>query len=349
MELPRLNGAKVANEWQPMSALMWVGPSSRCISLMALNTGRSGQPVQKFGGRAGISPIAAMAAALCASIPFARAAIASASMPAGRASARNDASALSSTSEVYSPARRQHPLAEHAGRDAGATQLHVDRLLDVVGTAFLDHEHGAFSRAELAQLLRHQRESDVEHVERNAARAVKIGEIEPRQRAQYAVSEPAEDDDADVGEIARDHLVELARADELLRGRKALLDLEPLLRIDDGRMRQPAIVEARRPGEAVLAGKGRAAVGLGLELAGDVTGADAQLHHHRSVACLGKLEAILDQARDGRQIRTRVDEPHRRFHGVGLGALLDHARALAVVLAEDDHDAADDAGGGEVR
>src|SRR6516164_9019007 len=124
MELPRLNGAKVANEWQPMSALMWVGPSSRCISLMALNTGRSGQPVQKFGGRAGISPIAAMAAALCASIPFARAAL--------------------------------------AGRDAGATQLHVDRLLDVVGTAFLDHEHGAFSRAELAQLLRHQRESDVE-------------------------------------------------------------------------------------------------------------------------------------------------------------------------------------------
>src|SRR5262249_44611329 len=86
-------------------------------------------------------------------------------------------------------------------------------------------------------------------------------------------------------------LVELARADELLRGRKPLLDLEPLLRIDDGRMRQPAIVEARRTGEAVLAGKRRAAIRLGLELAGDVTGADAQIHHHRRVARLGKLES----------------------------------------------------------
>ena len=135
----------------------------------------------------------------------------------------------------------------------------------------------------------------------------------------------------------------------MLRGRKPLFDLEPLLRIDDGRMRQPAIVEARRTGEAVLAGKGGAAVGLGLELAGDVTGADAQLHHHRRVARLGKLEALFDHAHDGRQIRARVHEPHRRFHGIGVGALLDHARALAVVLAEDDHDAADDAGGGEVR
>ena len=78
---------------------------------------------------------------------------------------------------------REHPLAEHAGRNVGAPQLHVDRLLDVIGTAFFDHEHGAFSRTELAQLLRHQREADVEHVERNAARPVEIGEIEPRQRA----------------------------------------------------------------------------------------------------------------------------------------------------------------------
>jgi hypothetical protein len=48
-------------------------------------------------------------------------------------------------------------------------------------------------------------------------------------------------------------------------------------------MCQPAIVEARRTSEAVLAGKRGAAVGFGLELAGDVTGADAQLHHHRRV------------------------------------------------------------------
>jgi hypothetical protein len=59
-----LNGAKVANEWHPISAEMCVGPSSRCMSLSAANTGRSGQPVQKFGGRGGSSPTAVMAAAL---------------------------------------------------------------------------------------------------------------------------------------------------------------------------------------------------------------------------------------------------------------------------------------------
>src|SRR2546422_8648479 len=99
MELPRLNGAKVANEWQPMSALMWVGPSSRCISLMALNTGRSGQPVQKFGGRGGMSPIAATAPAFGASMLFARATIGSALLPAGRPPPEDAAQAL-----VRSPA-----------------------------------------------------------------------------------------------------------------------------------------------------------------------------------------------------------------------------------------------------
>src|SRR5262249_47012181 len=110
----------------------------------------------------------------------------------------------------------------------------------------------------------------------------KISEIEPRQRAQHAVGEAADDDDADVGEIARDHLVELARTDELLRGGKPLIDLEPLLRIDDRRMRQPAIIEARRTGEAVLAGKRRAAGGPGLENPGGTERAGGQLQPHRA-------------------------------------------------------------------
>ena len=114
-------------------------------------------------------------------------------------------------------------------------------------------------------------------------------------------------------------------------------------------MRQPGIVEARRPGETVPAGKFGAAIGLGLELAGDVAGADAQLHHHRRVACFGQLETLLHHAHDRRQIRTRVEEPDRGLHGIGIGALLNDACALAVVFAEDDHDAADNAGGGEVR
>ena len=144
------------------------------------------------------------------------------------------------------------------------------------------------------------------------------------------------------------HLVELVLADEGARGGQALLDLEPLLREDHRRMREPAIFEARRAGDAVEAGKGGAAIVLGGELAGDVAGADAQLQHHRRVARLRQLEALLDHAHDRRQVGPRVEQPHRGFHRVGIGALLDHARALAVVLAEDDQRAADDAGRGEV-
>ncbi len=213
---------------------------------------------------------------------------------------------------------RQRALAEHARRHVGAAQLHVDRLLDIIGTSLLDHEHGALSRAELAQLLGHERKRDVEHVDRYAARAVEIGEIESLERAQHPVGEPSEDDDADLGKVTRDHLVELARADEPLRGGKPLLDLAPLLRKDDGRMRQPAIVKARRTAEAVLAGKRGAAIGFGLELAGDVAGADAQLHHHRRMARFGQLETFLDHAHDRRQIRARIDEPDRGLHGIGV-------------------------------
>ncbi|MNT31373.1 hypothetical protein D3C72_1672060 [compost metagenome] len=49
--LPMLKGGRIENRWQPMSALTWCAPSSRSTSFMALKMGRSGQPVQKPGGR----------------------------------------------------------------------------------------------------------------------------------------------------------------------------------------------------------------------------------------------------------------------------------------------------------
>ena len=49
-----LKGGSAEKVWQPISQLIWVLPRSFSISLMALNTGRSGQPVQKVGGRGGI-------------------------------------------------------------------------------------------------------------------------------------------------------------------------------------------------------------------------------------------------------------------------------------------------------
>ena len=80
-----------------------------------------------------------------------------------------------------------------------------------------------------------------------------------------------------------------------------------------------------------------------------MTGADAQFQHHRRVARLRQLEAGLHHAHDGGKIGPRVHEPDRRFHGIGIGALLDDARAFAVVLAQDDQRPADHARRGEIR
>ena len=106
----------------------------------------------EIGGRAGMSPAAAVAAGLCASIACVRAAIASASTPLGRVSEEGGEPQHQHLGRIFAGARQQ-ALAADAGLDIGAAQLHVDRLLDVVGAALLDHQHRAFARAEVAHLL----------------------------------------------------------------------------------------------------------------------------------------------------------------------------------------------------
>ena len=127
---------------------MWVGPSSRCISLMAENTGRSGQPVQKVGGRAGRSPSEAAAAALCAEhLLHARGD--RVGVDAGRPRlAQERREPVEQHVRGVVAGLRQRALAEDAGLDVGAAQLDVDLLLDVVGRAFLDHQHRALAGAE---------------------------------------------------------------------------------------------------------------------------------------------------------------------------------------------------------
>src|SRR5258705_4623790 len=51
-----LNGGSVEKRWQPISADKWNLPVSRSRIFIAENTGRSGQPTQKPGGRAGSPP-----------------------------------------------------------------------------------------------------------------------------------------------------------------------------------------------------------------------------------------------------------------------------------------------------
>ena len=220
---------------------------------MAVKTGRSGQPVQKVGGRGGSSPTAAAPASLWARSARTRAATASASNPWGRVACEEAGEPGQQNVGLVFAALGQHVLAEHAGRQAGAAQLHVDGLLDVVRETLLDHQHGALAGAERAHLLGHQRIDHVEDEDRDAACAEHVGEIEPRQRPQHAVGEPAHHHDAHVVDVAGQDLVERARADEGERGRQPILDLQPLLHEGQRRMREPAIVEARRPGQPMAA------------------------------------------------------------------------------------------------
>src|ERR1700722_13748016 len=53
MLAPIWNGANVAKEWQPISALTCTLPSSFWTIFIDEKNGRSGQPVHKLGGRSG--------------------------------------------------------------------------------------------------------------------------------------------------------------------------------------------------------------------------------------------------------------------------------------------------------
>ena len=63
----------------------------------------------------------------------------------------------------------------------------------------------------------------------HARLAEHVGKPDALERAQHAVGQSAHHDDADVGDIAVDRLIELVLANEGARGRQPLLDLQPLL------------------------------------------------------------------------------------------------------------------------
>ena len=112
--------------------------------------------------------------------------ISAASMPAGFAALRNFASPRSITSLGVFAGLGQRALAVNARLDVGAAQLGIDRLLDIVGQAFLDDQHVALADAEGFQLVGDQRIGEVEAIDRDARVAEIVGEAEPRERAQHA-------------------------------------------------------------------------------------------------------------------------------------------------------------------
>ena len=140
----------------------------------------------------------------------------------------------------------------------------------------------------------------------------------------------------------------LVFADEGACRRQPLFDLQALLRKDNRRMREPAVFKAWRARQLVEAGDDALAIILRRKGAGRVAGADAQLQHHRRVACLGKFESLLDHANDRRKIGPRIEQPHRGFQRIGIRTFLNNAGAFTVVFAENDHGAADNAGRSQI-
>ncbi len=197
---------------------------------MAENTGRSGQPVQKAGGRGGRSAKRGGGFRFVRDqgARFVRDGIGIEALRLGLLEECRQAFEQH-VGGVFA-GLRQRAFAEHAGLQVGAAQFDVDRLLDVIGIAFLDDEDAALAGAEAADLLRHQRIDHVEYEHRHARGAVDVGEPHALERAQHRIGQAAHDDDADIGKIAGDRLIELMLDDEIARRRQALLDLQPLLR-----------------------------------------------------------------------------------------------------------------------
>ena len=137
---------EVANEWQPMSALMWVGPISRCTSLIAAKTGRSGQPVQKSGGRGGSRRARPGGVSSVRSSARASDRLEGDAVEAGLAQKSTKPCIITSGGCI------RRPSAGGPCRGCGSAYrraaAHVDRLLDIVGIAFFDHQHGSLAGAE---------------------------------------------------------------------------------------------------------------------------------------------------------------------------------------------------------
>ncbi len=241
----------------------------------------------------------------------------------------------------------QRALADQPGLQVVPAQHAGDALLDEVRLAFFHQQHRALAGAEARELGVDQRVGDVHHVQRQPAVAEDIGQAQPLHRAQQRVVQPALHDDADVGGVFGEELVEPTLLDEALRRRPALLDLLALVQ-ETGRRQHDAVDIALRRGQCLVDGKGRAAVVLGNEAAVHMAGADAQLQHHRRVRGFRQLEALLHGLHDARQIGPRVQQPHLRLHCEGMAALLHDAGAVAVVLADDDQRTAGDTARGQV-
>ena len=165
-----------------MSQLTWCGPSSRSTSFMAVKMGRSGQPVQNEGGRGWTSRSTCERGGRRG--PDDRRQMLA--VDAARRVALDELQdALDDHGGGVLAGHGQQVLAVDCCVDAGLAQDGVEVLLDEIGLAFFDQQHGALAGAESQDLVVHQRVGHVQDVERHLAVAERVGEPEQFQRADW--------------------------------------------------------------------------------------------------------------------------------------------------------------------
>ena len=243
---------------------------------------------------------------------------------------------------------RQHVLAMQVHVQAPLQHDGGDVLLDEVRLPLFQHQQGLLVLAEALELVVHQGVGDVHHVQRDLRLAIHVRQPQALQRADHGVVEPALQGDAHVRGLLGEELVEPALLDEAHGRGPAFLDL--FFFVDEaGRRQHDAADVAHGVFQRVAHGERRRPVVRRDELAVQVAGADAHLQHHRRMAGLGQLEAVLDGLHDAGEIGARIQQPDLGLHGEGVAALLHDRGTLAIVLAHDHERAARDPARGQVR
>ena len=231
---------------------------------------------------------------------------------------------------------------------SGAVKETAKLVLDEFRLAFLDHKDVGLSGAEIVEFVRQQRIGDVQHIKWHLGVTIDIGQSKLLQRADDTVIHAALQDDADRRIGGTETLVQLAVADEGLGGGPAIVDLVLLMR--EGRRRQHHAREIRtRMGHGILDAEIGPLVVLAFEGPGDMAAADAHHQHDRRVRGLGQLEPVADRLNDRGQVRARVQQPELRLHRKGVAAFLHDRGTFAIILSDDDHGAAGDAAGCQIR
>ena len=298
----------IEKRWQPISDEMWWAPSSCSTSLVAAKIGRSGQPVQKPGGRGGTVPdrsgIWADGSAFGAR--------AASGNSAGPVLPDESADAVQHDLASIFAGHRQDILAgEESGR-ASLVEHGGHRLLQIGGLAFLDHQNGFFANAEVENFRVDQRIGDIEDMKRDLRVAIEISQAEALQGPDHRVVHTALQDDADVAVFRAEPFVQAVFRNEAPGRGQPVFDL--FLFVQVGRRRQDdAVGLAPRGLQRIAYREGGAYIVLGLEGPVDMAGADADLEHHGGVRRLGQREPVLDRLDDAGVVGAGIEQPDLGF------------------------------------